>query len=318
MRPFKILFYYMLIAITAYTVSTAYAEQKGKPYFGRTDSAKYSEVDYGGGTVYEMTLLESELMDTNIFYIKRGIIPPGCGIGEHTHSNMEEMYIVFNAPAEFTVDGDTALLPANSSVVCPLGSSHALYNNSDETLEWLSLAATKVKGKGDENIRYGAVPGRGIEDTGTIQMENVPKKKVKMVSPATFRQARFDRTLTKPVGPAHEGKGKILNRRPWLDGNFETNWVRIGHCILPPGTSIGYHQHNGIEEVYYIMSGRGRSTVNDHTWDVVAGDAIPCTLHDSHGLYNNSEEDLDIFVFMVSMVKDKLDSKNLGDDLSDR
>ncbi len=308
----------MVIALLVCAVTAANAEQKGKPYFGRTDTAKFREVDYGGGTVYEMTLLDSELMETNIFYIKSGIIPPGCGIGEHTHKNMEEMYIVSNAPAEFTVDGETALLPANSSVLCPLGSSHALYNNSGETLEWLSLAVTKVKGKGDENILYGAVPGRGIKETGAIQMGNIRKKKVKMVSPAAFRGVQFDRTLTKPVGPAHEGKGKILNCRPWLDGNFETNWVRIGHCILPPGTSIGYHQHNGIEEVYYIMSGRGRSTVNDQTWDVVAGDAIPCSLHDSHGLYNNSDEDLDIFVLMVSMVKDKLDANNLGDDLSKR
>ena len=54
----------------------------------------------------------------------------------------------------------------------------------------------------------------------------------------------------------------------WLDGNMETNWVRIGHCVLPPGTSIGYHQHNAAEEVYYVMSGTGRMTVNDKTWDV--------------------------------------------------
>ena len=59
-------------------------------------------------------------------------------------------------------------------------------------------------------------------------------------------------------------------------------------------------------------------TVNDHTWDVSPGDAIPCTLHDSHGLYNNTDEDLSIFVFSASMEKNKFDAKDWGEDLSDR
>jgi mannose-6-phosphate isomerase-like protein (cupin superfamily) len=246
-----------------------------------------------------MTLLDSSLMGTNILSMKRGVIPPGRGIGEHRHRDVEEMYIVFNTPAEFTVDKRTAFLPAGSSVLCPLGSTHALYNNSDVPLEWMTLAVSKEKGKGDGEIVYGAAP-----------------TKAKIESPAPFRWERFDRSLCKWVGPAHRGKGKILNRRPWLDGNFETNWVRIGHCILPPDTSIGYHRHDGMEEVYSIMSGKGRSTVNGVTWDARAGDVIPCTIHDSHGIYNNSEEDLDLFVFMVSMEKNKLDNTDWGDDLA--
>ncbi len=181
----------------------------------------------------------------------------------------------------------------------------------------MRIAVSKEKGKGDENIEYGAVPRRGYYSPGTIQMKTA-KKNIKLEDPAQFRWARFDRSLLKPVGPAHGGKGKILNRRPWLDGNFETNWVRIGHCVLLPGTSIGYHQHNGMEEIYYVISGTGRMTVNDHTFDAQAGDAVPCTIHDSHGLYNNSNEPLDIFVFMVSMEKDVLDNTDWGDDLTDR
>ncbi len=277
------------------------AEQTGTPVFGRTDPAQYRDVEYGGGTLREMTLIDSALMGTNILYMKRGVIPPGAGIGEHRHENVEEMYFVFNAPAEFTVDGRTALLPAGSCVLCPLGSTHALYNSGDVPLEWLTIAVSKEKGRGDEGIVYGPVP-----------------KKAKIESPAPFRWERFDPTLCRWVGPAHDGKGLILNRRPWVDGNFGTNWVRVGHCVIPPGGSIGYHRHDGMEEVYYIMSGRGRSTVNGTTWDARPGDALPCTVHDSHGIYNNGTENLDLFVLMVSMKKDVLDSTNLGDDLSGR
>ncbi len=291
-------FFLYALPLLASSPSILRAEQKGTPYFGRTDPSRYREIDYGRGLVKEMTLLDSSLMGTNILYMKRGVIPPGRGIGEHGHRVVEEMYFVFNAPAEFTVDGRTALLPAGSSALCPPGSTHALFNNSEIPLEWMTIAVSKTKGKGDEGIAYGDAP-----------------VKAKIEAPAPFRWERFDRTLCKWVGPAHLGKGKILNRRPWADGNFETNWVRVGHCVLPPDTSIGYHRHDGIEEVYYILSGRGRSTVNGITWDARAGEALPCTIHDSHGIYNNSGEDLELFVLNVSMEKDKLDNTDLGDTL---
>ena len=306
----------MTIAVIA-TVSWVFAEQTGTPYCGHSNPADYKPVDYGGGTVYEKTLLDGAMMSTPIVYIKRGIIPARAGIGLHRHEKMEEMYFVFNASAEFTVDGHTSLLPANSSVLCPLGSEHALYNNSDETLEFLTIAVAKKKGIADENIDYGPVPRRGMMSDGTIVM-GTSSNNVKLESPAQFRWARFERSLCKWVGPAHLGSKLILNTRPWLDGNFETNWVRIGHCILPPGSSIGYHQHNGIEEVYYVLNGTGRSTVNDLTWEVGPGDVMPCSLHDTHGLYNDSDEDLEIFVLMVAMEPGKLDANNIGDDLSKR
>ena len=285
------------------TVVSVPAEQNGKPVFGRTDPSQYKESKnaHGAhGSIHYMELLGSDLFETNFLFIHRGVIPPKSGIGEHIHRNMEEMYFVFNAPAEFTVNGKTALLPAGSAVLCPKGSSHGIYNNSDKTLEWLNIAVSMEKGKYDA-VNYN---------------EDLTKQYVE--SPAPFKWARFDRSLTKPVGPAHGGKGKILNRRPWIDGNFDTKWVRIGHCILPPQTSIGYHRHNGTEEVYYVMSGTGLMTVNDYTWDVRPGDAVPCTIGDSHGIYNNTAEDLDIFVLIVSLEEGVAGVTDWGDDLSDR
>ncbi len=274
-------------------------EQNGEPFIGRTDPARFETVDYGGGIVKEMILLDGRIMGTNLLSIKRGVIPPKSGIGEHRHERVEEMYIALNTTAEFTVNGRMAHLPAGSSVACPPGSSHALFNSGDIPLEWITVAVSKEKGVDDGAIRYNAPPAHPM-----------------LESPAPFRWAQFDRTLLKPVGPAHKGKGLILNRRPWLDGSFETNWVRIGHCLLPPGTSIGYHRHDGIEEIYCILAGAGRSTVNNRTSDVRAGDVIPCTLHDSHGIYNNTAQDIDLFVIMVALEKGKLDNTDWGDDLS--
>ena len=213
---------------------------------------------------------------------------------------MEEMFIILNAPAQYTVNGRTAELPAGSCVPCLKGQSHGIYNHTGATLEWLYFATTEVKGKGDA-IDYG---------------DDLTNKKI--VSPPPFLWTNLDNSLLKPASNAHKGKGKIFFRRMWNKDSFRTNWEFLDHCILPPGTSIGYHQHNMIEEVYYIASGSGRMTVNDSTWDVGPGDAVPCTLHDSHGLFNNGSEDIVLIVCSCAVEKGKRDTNNWGDDLTGR
>jgi mannose-6-phosphate isomerase-like protein (cupin superfamily) len=248
-----------------------------------------------------MGLLGHETFDTNILFVHRGVLPPKSGIGEHIHRTMEEMYIVLDGPAEFTVNGHTSFLPAGSSALCQKKSSHGIYNPTDKPVNFINLAVSDVKGEYD-NVDYN-------DDLSDAKLE----------SPAAFLWGNFDKSLLRPFRGAHEGAGEIMFRRVWSDENFLTNWFFIDHCVLPPGTSIGYHQHNTIEEVYYVMSGNGRMTVNDKTWDVGAGDAVPCTLHDSHGLYNNTDENLEIFVFSAKLDKNRApEVVNHGDDLSGR
>jgi mannose-6-phosphate isomerase-like protein (cupin superfamily) len=143
--------------------------------------------------------------------------------------------------------------------------------------------------------------------------------KARVESPAPFLWANLERTLLYPVTGAHRGKGTLLFRRLWANDSFKTPWYFVDHCLLPPGTSIGYHQHGDIEEIYSIVSGRGLSTVNGVTWEVKAGDAIPCRLTDSHGIYNNSNEDLEVLVNCVAAEKGvNKKGQEWGDDLSKR
>ncbi len=280
------------------------AAQKGKPVFGHTDPSKYrgiSNAHGGAGTIPFMELLNHEVFDTNFLFVHRAELPPKTGIGEHIHRDMEEMYFIFNGTAQFTVNGRTAELAGGCCVLCPKGGSHGIYNHTDETLQWLNVAVSMEKGKGD-SIDY---------------KDDLTNKKVE--SPAPFLWTPIDRSLQKPAAHAHGGKGSIPFKRLWANDSFQTDWDFVDHCVLPPDTSIGYHQHNAIEEIYYLVSGRGRMTVNDHTFDVGPGDAVPCTLHDSHGLYNNGREDIVLIVNSCSSRgKGVYDVNNWGDDLSKR
>jgi mannose-6-phosphate isomerase-like protein (cupin superfamily) len=73
-----------------------------------------------------------------------------------------------------------------------------------------------------------------------------------------------------------------------------------------------------VEEVYIVIDGNGRITADDVTVDVHPGDAILNRLGGSHGIYNNSNDELELLVVSVCMEKGKLDAIDLGDDLSNR
>jgi len=239
----------------------AHSQQTGTPVYGSTNPEKFIEYDartqcHGGKGILPLVgILNSDVFKTNIQGVSRGYIPPKSSIGEHLHRTMEEIFIILNTTAEFTVDGKTALLPAGSMVVCNTYHSHGIYNpHNDVSLEWLYFAVTEIKGQ-SKGAEF------GDEDLTNKRLE----------SPAPFKYTTLDRSLLKPVVNSHGGKGTILFRRMWDKDDFDTNWEFIDHCVLPPGTSIGYHQHNMIEEVYYIVCGTGFATVNDYTWEVGPG-----------------------------------------------
>lgn len=258
------------------------------PPIGHTDPSQYnvSKNPHGGAGQFDyFTLLDGAVMSNNYLFFHRGVMQPKSGIGEHMHRTMEEMYVVFDGSAQYTVNGKTAQLPAGSMVLCPIGSSHAIYNDSDKPLQWMNVGVSMVKGKYDA-VNYG-------DDRVGAKLE----------SPVPFKWAQFDRTLCRPTYNGHGGKGMILFRRVWDNDDFGTPWYFVDHCILQKDSSIGYHQHNTIEEVYYVIRGTGRFTVNGKTFDVKPGDALPCRLHDAHGLYNTSNDELEIMVVSVAMEK---------------
>lgn len=60
--------------------------------------------------------------------------------------------------------------------------------------------------------------------------------------------------------------------------------------VLPPGCAVTPHHHREIEEIYYVVSGRGLMTVGDETREVNAGDAVYVPRNHRHSLRNNGSE----------------------------
>lgn len=88
-------------------------------------------------------------LSTNFLYLHSGVIQPNSGIGNHFHHNIEEMYVILNGEAEFTINGHTSKIKAPAIVPSKMGDAHAIYNTSNEPIKWLNFAVSLNKGKAD-------------------------------------------------------------------------------------------------------------------------------------------------------------------------
>ena len=74
--------------------------------------------------------------------------------------------------------------------------------------------------------------------------------------------------------------------------------------VVNPGCSLGYHQHVGETEPYFITAGKGLYTDSDGTQTVVsAGDVCMINLGESHGIENPFDEVLEIIAVIYNDIK---------------
>ena len=233
-------------------------------------------------------------------FVHYGSIPPGGGIGHHRHVNCEEMFVTFDNAAQFTHNGRTVEVEGGACVPCRKGESHAIYNHTDKPTRWMNFCVTDPGGSYDTSDFGEDRVGAALESADRIPL------------------GRFDRSLLEKCANVQQGHGEVGVRTIWQDADFRTHWGLVRHILLPPGSSIGYHRHQAVEETYVVMSGSGRITVDDETAEVCAGDSVPNKLGGAHGIYNHTQEDLELFVMTVCMERGQFDSEALGDDLRAR
>ena len=232
-------------------------------------------------------------------FIHAVIFPPGSGIGHHSHTNSEEIFVSVDNAMQFTHNGRTAEVVGGAAVPLRSGESHGIYNHTDRDTLFFNFQCYDISREarsedfGDDRV------GVALESTDRLPV------------------GRFDRSLLVPVR-CHEGRGEVGFREVWGTRDFSTNFEYLNHLLLPPGASVGYHRHDGVQEAYIIMSGSGRVTVNEETAEVVRGDVIPNRLGGAHGICNHGAADLELFVVGVSRSKGQVDATALGDNLAAR
>lgn len=99
----------------------------------------------------------------------------------------------------------------------------------------------------------------------------------------------------------HGGSGGFWGRYPVpRDSAPEGSLFRmIGRLSLDPGASVGEHTHAADEEVYVILSGRGRYRDDGVEVDAAPGDTFVTWRGHSHGIVNTGDEPLEFLAVIV-------------------
>jgi mannose-6-phosphate isomerase-like protein (cupin superfamily) len=236
-------------------------------------------------------LVPPSAMDVNLNFMHRCEIMPGGGVGHHFHNTTEEMFIVFDGQAEFTIDGRTSVLKGTVGAPCRMGHSHAIYNPSDKPVEFMNINVAQIKGHYDafnlNDARVGA-----------------PKDAI-----PTFMTMNLDKTTLKPMQNYLGGQGTVQYRRALDADVFLTDWAYVDHILISPGASIGQHYHKGVEEIFYVLNGDGQVQVNAETAPIHKGDGVPIRFNEAHPFINNGSADLELMVVGISAQKNVLDTE---------
>lgn len=288
-----------LLLLAAFAASTIVlpvpmnAQAKLEQRIGHTDPSKYtrSRSHNSAGDMACELLVPPSALDINLNFMHRCQIMPGGGVGHHFHNSTEEMFIVFDGQAEFTIDGRTSVLSGTVGAPCRMGHSHAIYNPSDKPVEFMNINVASIKGHYDafnlDDARVG------------VAKDPIP----------AFMTMHLDRKLLAPVANYRGGTGTVQYRRALTPDVFLTNWAYVDHLLIPAGASEGMHFHRGVEEIYYVLNGDGTVKVGDETATIHKGDAVPVRYNEPHSFLASGSGDLELMIVGVSTQKNALDTE---------
>ncbi|MCM3879204.1 MAG: cupin domain-containing protein [Vicinamibacterales bacterium] len=281
------------LLITAAVVVTAQAPPPLAERIGHTDPTRYRRSRSHGseGDMACMTLVPRNAIPLLNFVHRCQMTAPKGGVGHHFHNQNEEMFVIFDGEAEFTIDGRTSLLKGTVGAPVRMGHSHAIVNPTDHPIEFMNINVATVSGEYDafnlEDSRVGA-----------------PKDPLPV-----FMTMRLDKSLMgeRQTLPNYRGgKGSVRYRRALDPTVFLTSWSYMDHLIVTPGSSEGLHMHPSVGEVYYVLSGDGEVTVNNETAAIHKGDGVPVLPHQAHAVANTGPQDLELMIIGIVTEKGKL------------
>lgn len=257
-----------------------------------TDPSAYrplTAVHGGAGGMAYAGLLNRGAIGPHFNFLHRGEIPVGSGIGHHFHNTADEMFVVLNGEAQFTIDGRTAVLRGPVGVVCRAGHSHAIYNSGKEPLQWINFQVSVTAGISDAF-------DLGDDRASGVTLDRVP----------TFMSASLDAAVTRASGARGRGAAAgqpppaVLSRRALGPSVFASTWAYVDHVIVAPGAQTQPNAHASVGEAYYVLAGQGTVTVGQEAAAVKKWDAVPVRVGETSHFTNNGSEPLELLVYGVA------------------
>jgi mannose-6-phosphate isomerase-like protein (cupin superfamily) len=99
----------------------------------------------------------------------------------------------------------------------------------------------------------------------------------------------------------HGGRGPLNFRRLASGDAFDSPIDFVDFTVVPPGSTIGRHEHVGNEEIYFIVAGTPLVIADGQQRRLKRGDVSVVRSFGSHELINDCNEPVEIFVVQVSI-----------------
>jgi mannose-6-phosphate isomerase-like protein (cupin superfamily) len=261
--------------LLASTAANAQSLASKITHYDVTKTASLTAVHDGAGTMNFGPLMTDKTLSTNLLFLHRGVLHPHSGIGQHFHNHCEEMFVIFDGEAQFTINGRTSTLKGTWGAPDRMGSSHGIYNPTDHDVEWMNINVGTSKVYDTFNL--------GDDRVGVAQ-DKIPQ----------FVTMHLDKALLKPGNM----KG-VMRRRALGPSVFYTPWSYVDHIVIAPGATLPETRYPVMSEAYYVISGDGSVTVNGETAAIKKGDAIPVDL-DQRKSFKGGSAPLELMVIGVA------------------
>eukprot|EP01050_Picozoa_sp_SAG11_P004141 SAG11_NODE_257_length_11556_cov_8.547176_8_plen_349_part_00 len=248
----------------------------GNPWRSRSHAQANAGIEARNGTSTPFAL------GSPWVFVYAGVMPPGSGVGLHTHTTCEEMFITLNNVCQFTHNNRTTQVAGACAVPVRCGETHGLHNPSatDETF-FLDFNVSRVR---DPH-------SRGQQGEATDLGDALANRSASLVSAEQLPIGRLDPTLLSPCASLLGGHGTVRFREVWGARDFSTNFTHLHHFSLPPHTSVGCFCREAVEEVWFVLSGRGVARVGELELELAPRDFVFVAAGRAQGMRNQSESE---------------------------
>ena len=252
-----------------------------------------SAVHGGAGRMSFTALLNRGAVTPEFNFLHRGVIPAGAGIGHHFHNVVEEMFVILDGEAQFTIDGRTASVKGPAGVLCRTGHSHAIYNPGPTPVQWMNLNVSLVPGVydnfdlGDTRVAaaLGCDPHVHDDPTGQVAAESGGRTRTWSAAP----RHRLRTPSSRGASP-----GRRCSRRP---GPISITCSSLPARRLPNSGMTASARRITCSAAREPSASRA---VESGTAAVRAGDAIPVRIGETTRFTSTGSAPLELFVMGVA------------------